>query len=62
MHLQCPCHSSLLLFGKGLTQTLLLQLLSPGRDLGTHVTTCPPSSWKNFLELAPVMLQLLELG
>lgn len=50
MYLQYHGPFSPLLFVKALTQTLLLQFLSPGRDIRHTCYKCPDSSWKNLTE------------
>lgn len=49
MYLSYPGHASPLLFGKVLTRLFCSSVCHQAGTSGPHVTTCPPSSWKNLL-------------
>lgn len=49
MHLQYLGPSSPVLFGKTLPRPFCSSFCHQAGTSGTHVTTCPPSSWKNLL-------------
>lgn len=49
MYLSHPGHASPLLFGKVLPRLFCSSVCHQAGTSGPHVTTCPPSSWKNVL-------------